>query len=543
MAKANIRFSDLSSISFNDDWKGCANYQRVPFAQKFLPTDFMRVQFAINADAPLPVIQVIDKCTGRPFAARLTYMLDFATPETVTVEVAPGTLIALQTPAELGFDLPVTHVFQSWTYLGQDITEIVVREDIVVEGRLDIVGKNLLLGSRYIKIPSPSFTTSNNASGIPGAEVIKGADYNIIKTNSSSASSGNFAARRYPNNSGPEQAIYAFSAIFEVPFGITLRTIYIGYIARNNSTFRAWINGIECACAWSGGRSNWAITVPTIPTETPHILEFVAGSVDDFASFGFANVGGGNIAGIRLYLPKLEEVTDRAPEDQRATAWIPHVDDPVEGGVIPPDPSQPPGVAGITDLAGNLIERYSNETDMVYDLPIEVGRDGDYEVQFSYGDAVIARSSFAIRQELCCSKLLQYNNRENDFGTIFTPGEPFYTRLEGEFRPEDDEYGVEDEGFRDQDYSLHQMSASPTTVRKLSFGGEYGSPNFIGNKVNRIFACSEVYIDGERYVRAEGAGVTKEVWSEDYPKYPWKIDVEKREQGFFKAEYEIPETT
>jgi hypothetical protein len=248
--------------------------------------------------------------------------------------------------------------------------------------------------------------------------------------------------------------------------------------------------------------------------------------------------------GVELSLFKIEDVTDLPEADQRATPWIPHVDDPEYAGYLaqqssPPAPVPEAATPVSTNLADSLVPRYTGETN-VYDLPLEDYPEGDYEVQFSYNGAVMARGPFSVRNELPCSKLLSYNNREDDFGTIFTPGSPFTTRIEGEFLPQDDEFGVEDNDFRDQNHTLHNLSAHPTAIRKLSFGGGLGAPNFIGNKVNRIFACSEVLIDGEKYIRADGAGVTKEIWFESYPKYPFKINLEKQDSGFFKALYTFP---
>lgn len=552
MATAKIRFSDLSSISFNDDWKGCANYQRVPFAQKFLITDLLRVQFAINSDAPLPVIHLIDKCTGEPVTFTVTFVLDFATPQSVSFAVAPGSLVSIsQTPAELGFTLPINHVFQAWTYLGQDVTEVLVNEDIVIEGRVETLGENLLYKSKSPRFNSESFYSFRDNTSKVGALTIYDVDFDMICTRAVLLTNRCFSVTTYPpiNINGTE-SIFAFSVMMKAPAIANMPNIIYAKPEIQSDNIRVWINGEECAYTWHN-TMGYAITVPTIPIDQFVTLEIVGSITNRVGTFQQTNIfitpaktGSGNsIAGTLFALPKMEDVSDRAPADQRATAWIPSIYDPVETPTEPIDPEQPIIIGGSTDLAENLIERYSDGTNTVYDLNIDISQEGDYEVQFSYDGEVVARGPFEIRTELCCSKLLQYNNRENDFGTIFTPDNPFYTRIEGEFRPEDDEYGVEDEDFRDQDYTLHQMSASPTTVRKLSFGGEYGSPNFIGNKVNRIFACSEVYVDGERYVRADGAGVTKEIWSEDYPKYQWKINVEKREQGFFKVEYTIPETT
>jgi hypothetical protein len=190
-------------------------------------------------------------------------------------------------------------------------------------------------------------------------------------------------------------------------------------------------------------------------------------------------------------------------------------------------------------LSGSLVHLYSDGEVSVYNLPLTGYPCGDYKLIFYYDD-IFAEFNFSIRNELVCSKLIEYNNYENNFQTIFKPEEPFYTRIKGEFIPQDDEYGSESDYFRDQNYGLHQLSSNPTEVVKLSFGGEDGAPSYVGNKVNRILSCSHVLIDGERYIRADGASVTKDVWSGYYPKFPFKVSLERRGAGAIdiEAEYE-----
>lgn len=191
-----------------------------------------------------------------------------------------------------------------------------------------------------------------------------------------------------------------------------------------------------------------------------------------------------------------------------------------------------------SDLSNNLSLLYLTNKISIYNLNLNDYPEGNYELLFSFDDKEIARAPFVVRNELPYSMLIEYNNHENNFDTIFIPEQPFFTRIMAEFRPEDDIFGIDDSDFRDQDYSLHQMSARPTTVRKLSIGGENGVPNFIGNKVNRIFACSHVLLDGEKYLRVDGAQVERIVTGEDYPKYGFKLQVEKQEQGEFIVTYD-----
>lgn len=154
---------------------------------------------------------------------------------------------------------------------------------------------------------------------------------------------------------------------------------------------------------------------------------------------------------------------------------------------------------------------------------------GRYAFQFFQGD-VRAAALFSIHEELEDSILLSYTNHRNEFETVFSQIEYFNFRVEGVFVPAEETNNVESNEFRDQKYVLHQLSASPYDVQTIRFGGRRGAPNPIGSKINRIFSCSTVLIDGEEYVRADGA-VTKEFWSPTYPLYPFKLQVEKKASG------------
>ena len=167
---------------------------------------------------------------------------------------------------------------------------------------------------------------------------------------------------------------------------------------------------------------------------------------------------------------------------------------------------------------------------IIYNVTLSGLSAGCYVLKISMGE-IEEWAPFSIHEELEGSKLLTYNNFEDDFQTIFSD-DPFNFRIDGIFVPGEEEFNVEANNFRDQRYVLGQLSAFPYDVNSLRFGGNMGAPNSIGSKINRIFSCSTVLIDGDEYTRSEGSdGVAKEVWSPVYHKYPFKVKVEKKSQG------------
>lgn len=99
--------------------------------------------------------------------------------------------------------------------------------------------------------------------------------------------------------------------------------------------------------------------------------------------------------------------------------------------------------------------------------------------------------------------LLQYKHSENDFDTVFETGVQFNFRTFGglvEYQP-----GADRTVFIDQPRNLIQLSGKSFSTGKLLIGEQYGVPNWVVQRINQIFLCSEVLIDGKQYVGNEGA--------------------------------------
>lgn len=189
----------------------------------------------------------------------------------------------------------------------------------------------------------------------------------------------------------------------------------------------------------------------------------------------------------------------------------------------------------LTDSAGNDISQQEPTVIKTTDdvtvsavawppLPV-----GSYILQFRIAQysRVIAWAPFCIVAELPDSVLFTYTNYRDDFDTVFNTEIDY--RVEAVWLPTDTSFLVNAESFRDQNGIAHQLSAQPYETRALTIGGgisAFGVPDWVARKINNIFSCSSVFIDGEQYARSEGAVPEKTDIATDYPLFMYKITVE-----------------
>lgn len=189
----------------------------------------------------------------------------------------------------------------------------------------------------------------------------------------------------------------------------------------------------------------------------------------------------------------------------------------------------------LTDSAGNDISQLEPTVIKTTDdvtvsavawppLPV-----GSYILQFriAQNSRVIAWAPFCIVAELPDSVLFTYTNYRDDFDTVFNTEIDY--RVEAVWLPTDTSFLVNAESFRDQNGIAHQLSAQPYETRALTIGGgisAFGVPDWVARKINNIFSCSSVFIDGEQYARSEGAVPEKTDIATDYPLFMYKITVE-----------------
>lgn len=197
----------------------------------------------------------------------------------------------------------------------------------------------------------------------------------------------------------------------------------------------------------------------------------------------------------------------------------------------------------LTDSAGNDISQLEptviKTTDDVTVSAIDWPRlpIGSYILQFRIAQYshIIAWAPFCIVSELPDSVLFTYTNYRDDFDTVFDTEIDY--RVEAVWLPTDTSFLVNAESFRDQNGIAHQLSAQPYETRALTIGGgisAFGVPDWVARKINNIFSCSSVFIDGEQYARSEGAVPEKTDIATDYPLFMYKMVVEPQDNAFIR---------
>jgi len=125
--------------------------------------------------------------------------------------------------------------------------------------------------------------------------------------------------------------------------------------------------------------------------------------------------------------------------------------------------------------------------------------------------------------------LLTYTHRKNEYDTIFE-NRTFNFRVEGGFYPGDSTQNISNEIFRDQRFNPSQISGYSYETKKITIGNAVGVPQWVGNKLNWIFLCSDVKVDGIKTTRNESSVPELISISERHPLYVFNLNVEQPDE-------------
>lgn len=118
--------------------------------------------------------------------------------------------------------------------------------------------------------------------------------------------------------------------------------------------------------------------------------------------------------------------------------------------------------------------------------------------------------------------LFKYKNSYNTQDVIFDTGIEFTFRCEAvlsEFTP-----GFKDTMYQDQILDNVMLNSIPFRQFSLMAGGEKGIPDWVVDKLNRVFSCDHWEADGKEFVKKDGTEWAP-VRLENYPMSGWKIEV------------------
>lgn len=124
--------------------------------------------------------------------------------------------------------------------------------------------------------------------------------------------------------------------------------------------------------------------------------------------------------------------------------------------------------------------------------------------------------------------LIEYTHDQNDFGMYFTDGVSnpvkYYLRVQGGLTNDSFTPGSKSDAFINDDYNVVLLESKPYSTQKLKIGDSKGVPNWVADKINRIFSCSTVRFNGQQWTKTDGAKM--EATREDiYPMAGWTIEV------------------
>lgn len=100
----------------------------------------------------------------------------------------------------------------------------------------------------------------------------------------------------------------------------------------------------------------------------------------------------------------------------------------------------------------------------------------------------------------------EYKNSQNEFSILFSTGIEFAIVLEGAIA--DYEPGFEDVIYEDQYHNTTKLNAIPFRQFTLYVGsatGFAGMPTYMGDKLNWVFSCDQIKIDGKYYQNTDGS--------------------------------------
>jgi hypothetical protein len=153
--------------------------------------------------------------------------------------------------------------------------------------------------------------------------------------------------------------------------------------------------------------------------------------------------------------------------------------------------------------------------------------------------------------------LLGYRHSENDFDMIHqkklidyktdidagttTPqslivAAPVYRmRVEGGLWSKDEAPASDDVAYVDETRSTKMLSSTPFNKYLFSFGNNDGLPNWLIDKINRVFSCEFVKIDRTFYTKSDGASFAQLHFTERYPMGAWSLEVVPYENDYSKT--------
>lgn len=131
--------------------------------------------------------------------------------------------------------------------------------------------------------------------------------------------------------------------------------------------------------------------------------------------------------------------------------------------------------------------------------------------------------------------VFEYSHSENDFDTIWETGIVGEIRIDAVLKQSDIDFKRKRASYDDQTHNHKTLSSVPFRTYKLIVGASDGSgvAPWIADKLNYIFGCSSVQIDGKEFTPDESAEFEKTTVN-GYPKAGYAITLREAKNLFSK---------
>ena len=129
---------------------------------------------------------------------------------------------------------------------------------------------------------------------------------------------------------------------------------------------------------------------------------------------------------------------------------------------------------------------------------------------------------------------LHWRNEFNDFDILFTgllARYNFTMRFDGGWESEGFTPKSNDAIYQDIVQNPVMLSSVPFSTRKITFGRARGIPNYQADIINRILACTDVYVDGVKYCKVPGAKL-EPTRTKEYPLAGWRIELQESYENY-----------
>lgn len=198
--------------------------------------------------------------------------------------------------------------------------------------------------------------------------------------------------------------------------------------------------------------------------------------------------------------------------------------------------------AYIVDCSGEIILEVGKTTVIinslmrqdVFRIPCSVIKEGIYNILIESPAKFRYYSNTFYIHDANESLLIQYGCKDNKFDCLFKTingAEYFYLRIAGGVKTQGYSFKSDDVEFIDQDRKITLIDSIPYTIRKYTFGESIGMPIWLADKLNRIFSCDDVKINGVKVVKSSGAAL--ELSSQENYKYVGAtIDLLHADEGY-----------